>query len=282
MSQANQPRVPGRRRPMTVNIATQPARGTSSPILRLSEYRETTPTSGGMSALPRAARANMTPPTFRARVPYHFESHAIKIGKMLARPSPARKAPPNKVTGEWPARKMVSPVAASNNPPKATVTSFQWRRMAAAAPRPPSSPAKKHIGASAQALLAEAVARCACVGAQQEVPTSVPTYTKNKVPSNIAAPVPAISSFASPDEAFSSCGGLPKGMRKSPRARTTPRTPTTFRRRLTCDVRIASMARGEEEIAPAPQARFMTLRAEARRVPYDSPTHKFVPGVAKP
>ena len=98
----------------------------------------------------------------------------------------------------------------------------------------------------------------------------------------IAAPVPAISSFASPDEAFSSCGGLPKGMRKSPRARTTPRTPTTFRRRLTCDVRIASMARGEEEIAPAPQARFMTLRAEARRVPYDSPTHKFVPGVAKP
>jgi len=49
-----------------------------------------------------------------------------------------------------------------------------------------------------------------------------------------------------------------------------------------CDVRIASMERGEEEIAPAPQARFTMLKAEARRAPYDSPTHKFVPGVAKP
>ena len=48
------------------------------------------------------------------------------------------------------------------------------------------------------------------------------------------------------------------------------------------EVRMVNMARGEEEIAPAPQARFMTLKAEARRAPYDSPTHKFVPGVAKP
>src|SRR5215469_10300063 len=110
----------------------------------------------------------------------------------------------------------------------------------------------------------------------------MPTYTKNKIPSHIATPVPAILLFASPDGEFSSCGGLPKGMRKSTRARTTPRTPTTFKSRLTCDVRIANMARGEEEIAPAPHARFMTLRNEARRSPYDSPTHKFVPGVAKP
>src|SRR5689334_24188993 len=94
--------------------------------------------------------------------------------------------------------------------------------------------------------------------------------------------VPATLSLVAPEAEFSSSDGFPKGIRKSTIARTTPNTPTTLRRRLTCAVRIASVARGEEEIAPAVQAKFMMLKAEARRVPYDSPTHKFVPGVAKP
>ncbi len=86
--------------PITVSISAQPTSGTAKPVRRLPAYRETTPTSGGTSALPKAAIANMTPPTFLARVPYHLESHAIRIGKMLARPRPARKAPPNNVEGE--------------------------------------------------------------------------------------------------------------------------------------------------------------------------------------
>src|SRR5215831_18335046 len=128
-----------------------------------------------MSELPSAAIANIIPPTLRARAPYHLESHAIRIGKMLERPSPARNAPLNSVTAECAERKTNSPATASKSPPTATVTSFQCKRIAAAAPRPPRRPAKKNIGASAQVFALHCAALCACVGAQEEVPTSVPT-----------------------------------------------------------------------------------------------------------
>src|SRR5437899_4322129 len=101
-----------------------------------------------MSALPPAASANITPPTLRARTPNHLESQAIKIGKRPARPSPARKAPPNNPRRERAERNINSPVAASRSPPTATVTSFHRRRIAATVPRPLSSPAKKNMGAS--------------------------------------------------------------------------------------------------------------------------------------
>jgi len=77
-----QPRVPGRSMAMTVSIRAQPASGTAKPMRKLPAYRETTPTSGGTRALPKAASANITPPTFLARVPYHLESQAIRKGKM--------------------------------------------------------------------------------------------------------------------------------------------------------------------------------------------------------
>src|SRR5215470_8358191 len=111
-----------------------------------------------MSELPSAAIANITPPTLRARAPYHLESHAMRIGKILERPRPARKAPLNSATAECAERKTNSPAAASKSPPTATVTSFQRKRIAAAVPRPPRRPAKKNIGASAQVLVLQAAA----------------------------------------------------------------------------------------------------------------------------
>src|SRR5258708_2234047 len=68
-SRTDQPRAPGRSNPITTNITAQPPSGTRSPMRRLPEYRETTPTIGGIRALPPAASANITPPTFRARTP---------------------------------------------------------------------------------------------------------------------------------------------------------------------------------------------------------------------
>jgi len=74
---AAQLRVCGRSNAITANITPQPTSGTSSPMRKLPEYRETTPTNVGMVEAPPAATANITPPTLRARAPNHLESHAM-------------------------------------------------------------------------------------------------------------------------------------------------------------------------------------------------------------
>jgi hypothetical protein len=70
-----------RRNATTIQIITSALKsGTRNPTRKLPEYFETVPTSHGQADPPSEARAKRKPPMRFARAPYHFESHAIKIG----------------------------------------------------------------------------------------------------------------------------------------------------------------------------------------------------------
>src|SRR5437764_1181518 len=97
-------------------------------------------------------------------VSYETKGYWFRTPEAWARP--AKNAPAKSATAECAVRKRISPAAANRIPPVATVASFKRRRIAAAAPRPPSSPAKKNMGASVNVLLDQAAARSAWTAAQ--------------------------------------------------------------------------------------------------------------------
>src|ERR1700731_3058527 len=169
-----QARMRGRNKATSTIIAAQPQRGTSKPTRKLLACCEINPTSQGIVAPPTAAIENITPPSRRARSPYHLESQEKKMGKTPARQKPASTT----------ARITCERVVASNNdvvptaeiikPVISSKLSFTLVRINAEIPRPDNSPAQKNMGMTAEAF--PVPTRWACSAAHQEIAFSVPMY----------------------------------------------------------------------------------------------------------
>src|ERR1700745_3082544 len=101
-------------------MATAAVNGTNRARNSLPEWVETTPTSHGITAPPRLPQANTGPLALREESANHSGKSETLIGKIEARPSPAKNAPGSTSAMPRALNKIIPPISAHARPAFAT------------------------------------------------------------------------------------------------------------------------------------------------------------------